>query len=75
MKQLKFSQENSRILLSYLYSNCNIYLTRKYKRALFFNTKNCRSAKELAELLASENGEDCDVNPVISESSNELSTL
>ena len=75
VKQLKFSQENSRILLSYLYSNCNIYLTRKYKRALFFNTKNCRSAKELAELLASENGEDCDVNPVISESSNELSTL
>lgn len=35
----------------------------------------CRSTKELVELLASENGEDCDVNPVISEDSNESSTL
>ena len=57
-----------------LYDNAAIYLDRKYKRAKFFENS-CRSAKELAELLAGENGEGCDVNPVISEDSNESSTL
>lgn len=56
------------------YNNYSIYLERKFKRAMFFKD-HCRSTKELVELLASENGEDCDVNPVISEDSNESSTL
>ena len=44
-----------------LYNNSNIYLTRKYDMFLEF----CRSYKELYELLSSKNGENCDVNPVV----------
>lgn len=72
--EIRFSQNNSRDLIKYLYDDCTIYLERKFKRAMFFKN-NCRSAKELAELLASENGEDCDVDPVISEEIKESSTL
>ena len=71
---LTFSQHESRFLLHKLYDNATIYLDRKYKRAKFFENS-CRSAKELAELLAGENGEDCDVNPVVNEDSNESSSL
>lgn len=71
---LTFSQNESRFLLHKLYDNATIYLDRKYKRAKFFENS-CRSAKELAELLAGENGEDCDVNPVVNEDSNESSSL
>ena len=56
------------------YNDCSIYLERKFKRTIFFKD-HCRFTKELVELLASENGEDCDVNPVISGDSNESSTL
>ena len=68
------SCHSARQLIQYLYNDCSIYLERKFKRAMFFKDS-CRSVKELTELLASENGEDCDVNPVISEDSNESSTL
>ena len=71
---LTFSRHESRFLLHKLYDNATIYLDRKYKRAKFFENS-CRSAKELAELLAGENGEDCDVNPVVNEDSNESSSL
>lgn len=68
------SCNSARQLIQYLYNDCSIYLERKFKRAMFFKD-HCRSTKELVELLASENGEGCDVNPVISEDSNESSTL
>ena len=74
-KVLKFSPNSTRELLNYLYNDCTIYLDRKFKRAQFFMQENCRSSQEWLELLASENGENCDVNPVISEDSNESSTL
>ena len=35
----------------------------------------CRSKQECLELLAGENGEGCDVNPVVNEDSNESSSL
>ena len=74
-KVLKFSPNSARELLNYLYNDCTIYLDRKFKRAQFFMQENCRSSQEWLELLASENGEGCDVNPVISEDSNKSSTL
>lgn len=37
--------------------------------------KTCRSKQECLELLAGENGEGCDVNPVVNEDSNESSSL
>ena len=40
----------------YNYTNATIYLERKYQKAMFFKN-NCRSAKELAELLLTQNGE------------------
>lgn len=61
---LKLSVNSSKKLFKLLYKDSSIYLNRKYKRAIFFK-ENCRSAKELAELLQSENGEDCDVNTVL----------
>ena len=71
---LNFSVNETRKFLDLLYTNATIYLTRKFKRAIFFKN-NCRSAKELAELLEGENGEDCDVNPVISGETKESPTL
>lgn len=49
--------------LKYLYLNSSIYLDRKFKRFEFFN--NSRSVEKLTELLASENGRDCDVDAVV----------
>lgn len=65
--ELRYSQISMRRLLHYLYDDCSIYLNRKYKRAKFF-MDNCRSSKELLELLESENGEGCDANTVLTES-------
>ena len=62
---LRFYQKDSRKLLNYLYTDCCIYLDRKYNRALFFKGF-CRSLKEFNELLSSEIGEGCDANPEIS---------
>ena len=63
--ELRFTVSNSKIFLHYLYDDATIYLNRKYNRAIFFYD-DCRSAKELAELLESEIGEGCDANPEIS---------
>lgn len=40
----------------FIYDNSTVYLDRKYNRYLFFKN-NCRSSKELEELLESEIGE------------------
>ena len=53
---LTYSQQKSRILFKYLYNDCTIYLNRKYKLAEFFKN-NCRSFKELKELLVDNIGE------------------
>ena len=71
---LSFSVNETHELLDLLYTNSTIYLTRKFKRAMFFRD-DCRSAKELAELLEGENGEGCNANPVISDETKESSTL
>ena len=63
-KILRLSIENSRKFLNLIYSNASIYLTRKYKRYLFFK-EFCRSFKELNELSVSKIGESCDANPEV----------
>ena len=63
---IKYGINATKNILDKLYKNSTIYLNRKYNRYNFFKN-NCRSAEELAELLASENGEDCDVNLVLTE--------
>ena len=59
--------------LDYLYKDSSIYLDRKFNRYKIF--KSCRSKQECLELLVGENGEDCDVNPVIIKDNNESLTL
>ena len=63
-KILRLFIENSRKFLNLIYSNASIYLTRKYKRYLFFK-EFCRSFKELNELSVSKIGESCDANPEV----------
>lgn len=58
--------------LELIYNKSNIYLDRKFHRYQLF--KNCRSSKELLELLQTKNGEGCDVNPVVIEETKESST-
>ena len=45
----------------YLYNDSTIYLERKYNKYLEY----CRLFEESNKLLQTNNGEDCDVNPVI----------
>ena len=47
---------------SYLYNNSHIYLDRKYNKYLEY----CRLYEESYRELQTNNGEGCDVNPVIS---------
>ena len=49
--------------LSFIYTNSSIYLNRKYKKFTLLNF--CRSKKKFLELLQTNIGEDCDVNPEI----------
>lgn len=70
---LVISLPDSMKFLDFIYKDSTIYLNRKFNRYNIF--KNCRSKQECLELLASENGGDCDANPVVSEDSNESSTL
>lgn len=49
---LCFSQNPSKLLLNILYEDATVYLNRKYELAKFFKN-NCRSFKELKELLGS----------------------
>ena len=53
------------LFLDYLYDSCSIYLDRKYERYNIF--KNCRSKQECLELLLGKNGEDWDVNTVLTD--------
>ena len=53
--QLNFFQNDTQRLIEFLYGDCNVYLDRKYKRAMFFK-HSCRSSEELEELLADEIG-------------------
>ena len=53
---LEFSKENGIKFINYIYSNSNIYLTRKYNKFLFFKTGS-RSVEEFTELLSGKNGE------------------
>lgn len=62
-KILNIKKSDVNDFLDYLYKDSKIYLDRKFNRYEFF--KHSRSAEELAELLASENGEGCDANTVI----------
>ena len=62
-KILNIKKSDVNDFLGYLYKDSKIYLDRKFNRYEFF--KHSRSAEELAELLASENGEGCDANTVI----------
>ena len=62
---IQLSQNNSILLINYLYNDSTIYLDRKYNLYKFF-CKGCRSVKEFTELLSGNIGEDCDVNTEIS---------
>lgn len=60
-KVLKFNGEEAYKILNYLYNNCNIYLQRKYDKYKDI----CRLYEKSYRGLQTNNGEDCDVNPVI----------
>ena len=51
-------------LLHYLYDDANIYLQRKYNRAIFL-WNGCRSLEKLSEFLQTNIGEGCDANTEI----------
>lgn len=51
-------------LLHYLYDDANIYLQRKYNRAIFL-WDGCRSLEKLSEFLQTNIGEGCDANTEI----------
>lgn len=71
---LEYTKENSIKMLNWLYSDCTIYLDRKYKRYNFFKNGS-RSIQEWNELSLTKNGEDCDVNTVVTEETKESSAL
>lgn len=62
---LEWCKEEGIKFINYLYTDCSIYLTRKYRLFNFFKNGS-RSVKEFTELLQTEIGEDCDVNPEVS---------
>ena len=61
---IELSQNNSILLINYLYNGSIIYLDRKYNLYKFF-CNGCRSVKEFTELLSGNIGEGCDVNTEI----------
>ena len=61
-KVLTYNYGTAYRVASYLYSNSHIYLDRKYNKYLEY----CRLYEELYRELQTNNGEGCDVNPVIS---------
>ena len=63
---LSFKRSESLILMKYLYENASIYLDRKFKLYSFFKN-GCRSLEEFNELLLTNIGENCDVNPEIND--------
>lgn len=69
--QAMVSQRLAMKILHTLYDNCTVYLDRKFELFNYF----CRVYEESQTILASENGENCDVNPVITEEIKESSVL
>lgn len=65
---LTYRKEAGVNFINYLYSNCNIYLDRKYKLFNFFK-KGSRSLKEFKELLSDKIGK----NPTIEDNSEVIS--
>ena len=53
---LEWNKQNGIDFINYLYSNCSIYLNRKYKLYQFFKNGSC-SVEEFTELLSGKNGE------------------
>lgn len=60
-KVLKINGKKAFNVTKLLYSNCSIYLQRKYEKYLEY----CRLFEESDRLLSSKIGEDCDVNPEV----------
>lgn len=69
---LEYTKENAIKLINWLYSDCTIFLNRKYKLYNFFKNGS-RSVQEWAELLSIKNGEPCDGNTVVTEEIKEAS--
>ena len=62
--EISCSHNEASKLLHYLYDNSNIYLQRKYNRAIFL-WNGCQSLEKLSEFLQTNIGEGCDANPEI----------
>lgn len=71
---IRFNKENGIKFINYIYSNCSIYLDRKYKLFNFFKNGS-RSLQEWNELLQTENGEGCDANPVLNSETKESESM
>lgn len=67
---LRFNKKEGIDFINYIYSNCSIYLDRKYKLFNFFKNGS-RLPQEWSKLLQTENGEVCDGNPVLSSETKE----
>ena len=71
-KVLTITRKDTMKFLELIYNKSNIYLDRKFYRYQLF--KNCRSSKELLELLQTKIGEGCDANPEVIEETKKSST-
>ena len=69
---LEYNKENGIAFINWLYSNCSVYLNRKYKLYNFFKNGS-RSVQEWNELWSTKNGELCDENTVVTEEIKESS--
>lgn len=63
-QSLDFSKDDGIKFINYIYSDCSIYLDRKFKLYQFFKNGS-RSLQEWNELLQDKNGEVCDDNTVL----------
>lgn len=69
-RTLQINGNNAFELTYYLYENASIYLDRKFEK---YKNEYCRLYEESYKKLETNIGEDCDVNPEITEESNESS--
>ena len=63
---LEYDKENGINFINWLYSDCSIFLNRKYELYNFFKNGS-RSIQEWTEWLSTKNGELCDENTVVTE--------
>lgn len=63
---LEYTKQNAIKIINWLYKDCTIFLDRKHKLYNFFKNGS-RSVQEWNEWLSTKNGEDCDVNTVVTE--------